>query len=145
MLRLHDDATGKDHMIESDRGGKFTGRGFLASAAILAGAPLVLSARRAFALAHPESSPPEVLMAEFMDTGEKIGVSRVPKVVKPDGRASGSRSPRKMSAGETGRPQAPVTPRSPVSAVTPTSETCSTTDRGRQGCGTASTPWPCVS
>jgi len=73
-----------DHMIDKDRGGKLTRRGFLASAVILAGAPLVLSARRAFASTRPADTPPDVLIAQFSDTGERIGVSRVPKVVKPE-------------------------------------------------------------
>jgi peptide-methionine (R)-S-oxide reductase len=54
-------------------------RGFLAGALALAGAPLFLPLREAFA-----SSAPDVLIAQFNDGGEKTGVSRVPKVVKPE-------------------------------------------------------------
>ena len=71
-------------MIDTDRGGKVTRRGFLASAVMLAGAPLVPSARRAFASTRNAGNPPDVLIAQFSDTGERTGVSLVPKVAKPE-------------------------------------------------------------
>ena len=56
-----------------------TRRGFLAGALALAGAPFILPFRRTVA-----SAAGDVLIAQFNDAGEKIGVSRVPKIVKPE-------------------------------------------------------------
>ena len=54
-------------------------RDFLAGALTFAAVPLILPLREASA-----SAPPEVLIAQFSDAGEKTGVSRVAKVVKSE-------------------------------------------------------------
>ena len=69
-------------MRGADRAGSFTRRRFLSSTIALAGAPLVLPARRAFAWMPPVTA--DVLIVQFSDSGEKLGVARVPKVVKPE-------------------------------------------------------------
>ncbi|MFI5244694.1 MAG: peptide-methionine (R)-S-oxide reductase MsrB [Gemmatimonadales bacterium] len=56
----------------------------MASALVLAGAPLVLAARRAFPPTHAAGAPPEVRIAQFSDAGEKLGVTPVPKIHKPE-------------------------------------------------------------
>jgi peptide-methionine (R)-S-oxide reductase len=71
-------------MNDMNRNGRLTRRGFLSSAMVLAGAPLVLPAHRAFGWALPASAPPDVRIAQFSDAGEKLGVSRVPKVIKSE-------------------------------------------------------------
>ena len=63
---------------------KFTRREFVASAITIAGAPFLLPATRAFAATQAAATPPDVLIAQFTDAGEKLGVSRVPKVVKTE-------------------------------------------------------------
>jgi peptide-methionine (R)-S-oxide reductase len=67
-------------MIKSTGFEPFSRRGFLAAAITFASAPLVLPLRRIFAAAPA----PDVLIAQFTDAGEKIGVSRVPRVVKTE-------------------------------------------------------------
>jgi len=65
-------------MSDFENAGKISRRGFVASA-VIAAAPLVLPLRRVAAFAAAD-----VLIAQFNDAGEKTGVSRVPKVVKPE-------------------------------------------------------------
>ena len=59
-------------------------REFLASALLIAGAPFVPGVRRALAAARDGHPAPDVPIAQFADSGEKLGVSRVAKVVKPE-------------------------------------------------------------
>jgi peptide-methionine (R)-S-oxide reductase len=71
--------TSEDRMRESHGSDHLSRRGFLAGALALASTPLILPLREAFS-----STAPDVLIAQFNDAGEKTGVSRVPKVVKPE-------------------------------------------------------------
>jgi peptide-methionine (R)-S-oxide reductase len=57
----------------------FTRRGFVTGMLALAAAPFIQPLHEVF---PPPAS--DVLIAQFSDSGEKTGVSRVPKVVKPD-------------------------------------------------------------
>jgi len=66
-------------MRDSNGTPRVSRREFLAGALTLAAAPLILPLREA-----SPSAPPEVLIAQFSDAGEKTGVSRVAKVVKSE-------------------------------------------------------------
>ena len=63
---------------------RMTRRDFTTAMAALVAAPFALRAHRAFAGTIPNRTRADVLIAEFSDAGVKLGVSRVPKVVKPE-------------------------------------------------------------